>query len=110
MRFKVRPGFIFMRRLDSTDGNLEVRADEVFWPSAAELSDLTREGKLGILEPLDAEAVKYFGSTDPLIAKHIPRPAPPRQFEERREEASSIPFGRGETIRFEDLAELRRTL
>ena len=84
MKFKVRPGFrLFRDRGDAAAYNAQGAGSgvkplalegEVRQFTRRELEELSRAGALGRLEPVDAEATEYFGSTKPQTSDVILNP------------------------------------
>ena len=87
MKWRIREGFKLFRSpeeaIEFECGNRAVRpraqaGDEIIL-DAVELAQLCQQGALGRLEPVDDEALKYFGDTKPHMAHTaVPQPVPER--------------------------------
>jgi len=84
MRFRIRPGFKLFRSVDESV-DYEVRGPasgivprcvggDVVNLTLEEVRTLSRQESLGKLEPVDAEAIAYFGNTKPVISRTITNP------------------------------------
>jgi hypothetical protein len=114
MRFRIREGFKLFRTPDEAlefeAGNRAIvpraQGGEIVALTSAELGSLQRQGSLGKLEPLDQEAIEFYGTTEPMTARAAVAPDPHRATAPHQ--THRTPFNRGETIGPDELRSLAR--
>ena len=84
MKFKVRPGFtLFKDHGDAWAYHAQgagsgvvplAREGQVRQFTIAELQQLARAGALGRIEPVDNDAIAYYGDTAPAVSLKVTRP------------------------------------